>query len=84
MIDALNQFNQTISQDLILKVGIHRGHSIAVTVNGKTLPYDPTGVDGWRWGDRSNGEIAILGNSCVETAALENPLVAAEIQCAGD
>jgi class 3 adenylate cyclase len=33
MIDALNEFNKTISQELILKVGIHRGHSIAVTVN---------------------------------------------------
>jgi len=33
MIDALNTFNHTISQELILKVGIHRGHSIAVTVN---------------------------------------------------
>jgi class 3 adenylate cyclase len=35
MIDALNEFNKTISQDLILKVGIHRGHSIAVTVNDR-------------------------------------------------
>ncbi len=35
MIDALKAFNQTISQELILKVGIHRGHSIAVTVNDK-------------------------------------------------
>lgn len=33
MIDALNEFNRTISQELILKIGIHRGHSIAVTVN---------------------------------------------------
>jgi class 3 adenylate cyclase len=33
MIDALNDFNRTISQALVLKVGIHRGHSIAVTVN---------------------------------------------------
>jgi class 3 adenylate cyclase len=33
MIDALNQFNHTISQELILKVGIHRGHSMAVTDN---------------------------------------------------
>jgi class 3 adenylate cyclase len=33
MIDALNEFNRTISQQLILKVGIHRGHSMAVTVN---------------------------------------------------
>ncbi len=35
MIDALNEFNHTISQELILKVGIHRGHSIAVTVNDR-------------------------------------------------
>jgi class 3 adenylate cyclase len=33
MIDALKAFNKTISQELILKVGIHRGHSIAMTVN---------------------------------------------------
>jgi class 3 adenylate cyclase len=33
MIDALDEFNHTISQELILKVGIHRGHAIAVTVN---------------------------------------------------
>ncbi len=33
MIDALNEFNRTVSQKLILKVGVHRGHSIAVTVN---------------------------------------------------
>jgi class 3 adenylate cyclase len=33
MIDALNEFNHTITQELILKVGIHRGHSLAVTVN---------------------------------------------------
>jgi class 3 adenylate cyclase len=33
MIDALARFNQTISQKLILKVGLHRGHSIAVTLN---------------------------------------------------
>ncbi len=33
MIDALKAFNKTISQELILKVGIHSGHSIAVTVN---------------------------------------------------
>ena len=33
MIGALDAFNRTISQELILKVGIHRGHSMAVTVN---------------------------------------------------
>jgi len=33
MLDALNEFNATISQDLMLKVGIHCGHSMAVAVN---------------------------------------------------
>ena len=33
MINALNEFNRTISQELILKVGVHRGHAMAVTVN---------------------------------------------------
>jgi class 3 adenylate cyclase len=35
MIEAVDEFNRTISQDLILKVGIHKGHSIAVTVNDR-------------------------------------------------
>jgi class 3 adenylate cyclase len=33
VIDALNEFNHTISQELILKAGVHRGRSMAVTVN---------------------------------------------------
>ena len=33
MIDALHALNQTISEQLVLKVGIHRGHSMVVTVN---------------------------------------------------
>lgn len=33
MFDALHEFNRTISQELVLKVGIHRGHAMAVTVN---------------------------------------------------
>ena len=45
MIDALNEFNHTISQELILKVGIHRGHSMAVTVNERI---DYFGQTVWR------------------------------------
>jgi class 3 adenylate cyclase len=33
MIEELDRFNRTISEDLKLKVGIHTGHSIAVTLN---------------------------------------------------
>jgi class 3 adenylate cyclase len=35
MLTDIATFNQGISEDLILKVGIHRGHSIAVTLNDR-------------------------------------------------
>jgi class 3 adenylate cyclase len=35
MIDALQALNQTIPQELILKIGIHLGYSIALTVNDR-------------------------------------------------
>lgn len=33
MLENLREFNATMSSDLMLKIGIHRGHSIAVTLN---------------------------------------------------
>jgi len=33
MLRGIAEFNQNISEKLILKIGIHRGHSIAVTLN---------------------------------------------------
>lgn len=35
MVEELTRFNQTVSQPLILKVGIHKGRSIAVTLNDR-------------------------------------------------
>ncbi len=35
MIEKIEAFNQNISQPLYLKVGIHKGHSIAVTLNDR-------------------------------------------------
>jgi class 3 adenylate cyclase len=35
MIERIEAFNQNISQPLILKIGIHKGHSIAVTLNDR-------------------------------------------------
>ena len=35
MVQELTRFNQTVSQPLILKVGIHKGRSIAVTLNDR-------------------------------------------------
>jgi class 3 adenylate cyclase len=35
MLEDIATFNRGISQDLILKIGIHRGHSIVVTLNDR-------------------------------------------------
>jgi class 3 adenylate cyclase len=35
MLDAIDEFNQKISQKLILKIGIHAGRSIAITLNNR-------------------------------------------------
>jgi class 3 adenylate cyclase len=35
MLDALDALNDKISQELMLKIGIHRGHSMAVTVDDR-------------------------------------------------
>lgn len=35
MLTELDRFNQNISDKLILKIGIHKGHSIAVTLNDR-------------------------------------------------
>ncbi len=38
--------------------------SITVTVNGVTIPFDPSGKQGWKWGDEANGEIIFVGQAC--------------------
>jgi class 3 adenylate cyclase len=35
MLRDIDEFNQGITEDLILKIGIHRGHSIVVTLNDR-------------------------------------------------
>ena len=35
MLSAIDDFNQGIAEKMILKIGIHRGHSIAVTLNDR-------------------------------------------------
>jgi hypothetical protein len=38
--------------------------TITVTVNGVTIPFDPSGKQGWKWGDEANGEIIFVGQAC--------------------
>lgn len=57
------------------------GGSIVVTLDGVTLPLDPTGQRGWRWTDRDNGELALVGAAC--TTAIARPAsVVVTVACA--
>ncbi|MEO8876395.1 MAG: hypothetical protein ABI461_12470, partial [Polyangiaceae bacterium] len=38
--------------------------AITVTINGNVVPFDPSGKQGWRWGDEANGEIIFSGKAC--------------------
>lgn len=49
--------------------------SIRVTFDGVELTFDETGRDGWRWTDRPNGEIALVGQSCSRAIARPAGLV---------
>lgn len=45
--------------------------TISVTVNGVTIPFDPSGKQGWKWGDESNGEIIFVGQACTNLGQAE-------------
>ena len=45
--------------------------SISVTVNGVTIPFDPSGKQGWKWGDEANGEIIFVGQACTNLGAAD-------------
>lgn len=42
---------------------------ISVLLGGVSVPYDPSGASGWRWGDRANGEIVLRGDACAAAVA---------------
>jgi hypothetical protein len=47
---------------------------IRVAFAGQTVPYDETGVEGWRWTDRSNGELVLVGQACSTAIARPSAL----------
>ena len=57
--------------------------SITVTVGSTVIPFDPTGKQGWRWGDEANGEIIFAGNACKEITSPEagTQTVSANVAC---
>ena len=59
----------------------NEGGAITVAIGGVEIPYDPTGVSGWSWADRANGEIELFNDACtLVTQAGVAPI--AEVSCA--
>ncbi|MBL8957848.1 MAG: VWA domain-containing protein [Myxococcaceae bacterium] len=56
--------------------------SIRVTFEGSEVPFDATGTNGWRWTDRDNGEMALLGSVCAQAVARPSGLVVT-VACGG-
>ncbi|MFO0755319.1 MAG: hypothetical protein U0359_02435 [Byssovorax sp.] len=57
--------------------------SIEVTLNGGTLPFDPTGAEGWSWSDQENGEMVLHGKACMAAIAAGGAGLQAQVACQG-
>ena len=57
------------------------GGSIIVTLDGVTLPFDPTHTNGWDWSDKANGEILLSGSACTQAAGEASPQLFAVVVC---
>lgn len=57
------------------------GGAFTVTVGGQEVPFDPTGMEGWRWGNEANGEVLLAGEACKSAQALGDMSVSATVEC---
>lgn len=56
--------------------------TITVSLDGVTIPYDPSGKEGWMWGSKDNGEIILIGSACTKAALSGAAMPSAEVHCA--
>ena len=42
--------------------------TIVLTLDGAEIPFDPSGVSGWRWQNQANGEIALTADECTRAS----------------
>lgn len=47
---------------------------ITVTYGAQQVPHDPSGVSGWLWTDRNNGELVLRGDYCARAISMPQPL----------
>jgi hypothetical protein len=58
--------------------------TIIVLIDGVPVTFDASGMTGWHWADRSNGEIVFSGDTCAKIAASPNPRVEVNVTCGSD
>lgn len=54
---------------------------ITVLVDGVVIPFDESGMNGWNWADKDNGQIALSGDPCARAVAAAAPRVEARVEC---
>jgi hypothetical protein len=45
------------------------------------IPFDPSGKNGWAWGEKTSGELFIAGPACDEIIRRMPPVLEAEVAC---
>jgi hypothetical protein len=58
------------------------GGSISIRLGGEVLPFDPSGAQGWQWGEKSNGEIVLAPAACAQAAGTAKASLIAHVTCA--
>ncbi len=58
--------------------------TITVTFQGQVIPYDPSGMQGWTWGNKDNGEIIFHGAACTNAGLDVSVMPSAEVHCASE
>lgn len=59
------------------------GGSMTVRLGDAVIPFDPTGMNGWMWGNKDNGEVVLVGAACETATAMASVTLVADVQCAG-
>ena len=57
--------------------------TIVVTVGNTVIPFDPSGKQGWKWGDEANGEIIFVGSACTDISSFDGgtQAISANVAC---
>jgi hypothetical protein len=80
--DALVTIRNQVGGCVFLSVSVPSAEgSITVTADGVTVPFDPTGANGWSWANRANGEIVLSGDACAGVTGDGGAALGVDVSC---